>query len=337
MRRGVDVHTHFVPENFPSRPDFAEARGWPSMQPAGQCCHRNVMIDGKVYRTVSDQCWNAEKRLADMDGMDIGHQVLSPMPELLSYWLAPRDAQVLLRDVNEQIAAVVRGAPERFSGLGAVPMQDVDLAIAELEYCAGTLGLSGVELGTNINGRFIGDAHFERFFAAAEQLGMAIFVHALRPAGLERLVGPSSLEQVLAFPNEVGLSAASVITSNLLVRHPRLRLCFSHGGGSLGLMLPRLAQGAKVIAPVGKMLQEGPYQQAGKLFYDTLVYDATTLRHLVDTFGDGQMMLGTDYPFSIRETDPVGRLAEAGFDEATRDKLLYRNACRFLDKPADPT
>lgn len=330
--RGIDVHTHFVPENFLELPASVPAAGWPSMRAAEQCCHRHVMIDDKVYRTVSDQCWSAPKRISDMEVMNIGRQVLSPMPELLSYWLSAHDAQQLLRNLNEQIAAVVHGAPERFSGLGAVPLQDVDLAITELEYCARELGLSGVELGSNINGKLIGAPEFDPFFAAAAALDMAVFVHAIRPAGLERLVGPPSLEQVLAFPGEVGLSAASAITSNLLVRHPRLRLGFSHGGGALGLILPRLAHGASVLPPVRDMLLEAPHKQARKFFYDSLVYDAPTLRHLVDTFGAESMMLGTDYPFTIREQDPVGRLAEAGFDETTTDLLLHRNAARFLNR-----
>src|SRR3990167_6954771 len=128
----VDIHTHIVPENFPpylgSRADAA----WPSMKPA-HACHRHVMVSGKLYRTVSNQCWNTELRQSEMDNMQVQAQVLSPMPELLSYWLSPEDGASLCRFLNETIAEMARFNPARFYGLGAVPLQDVHLAIRVLD------------------------------------------------------------------------------------------------------------------------------------------------------------------------------------------------------------
>jgi aminocarboxymuconate-semialdehyde decarboxylase len=335
-RPAIDVHTHFVPERLASRPAGAAEDKWPSMAPGPSCCHRHVMVAGKVYRTVTDQCWSAPRRIEDMAAMAVTRQVLSPMPELLSYWLPAAAAQVLLRDINEQMAAVVAEAPDRFSALAAVPLQDVQLAIDELEHAAGTLGMVGVEIGSNINGRPIGAPEFEPFFAAAARLDMAVFVHAIRPAGMERLVGPPALEQALAFPGEVGLSAASVITGNLLLRHPTLRIAFSHGGGSLAMLLPRLEHAWHSFPALHGAIEASPMEQARRLFFDTLVYDPVTLRHLAERFGTDGLMIGTDYPFQILEKDPVGRLAQAGFDEATQTRLRHDNAARFLagDRPA---
>src|SRR4051812_49469609 len=100
---GIDAHAHVVPENFPHYLGSKAPADWPSMAPA-HACHRNVMISGKVYRTVSDRCWDGTKRIADMPAMGLDLQVVSPMPELLSYWMAAGDAQQLLRYLNEQIA-----------------------------------------------------------------------------------------------------------------------------------------------------------------------------------------------------------------------------------------
>ena len=102
--------------------------------------------------------------------------------------------------------------------------------------------MTGVEIGSNINGVPIGDEKFDPFFAAAADLGAAVFVHALHPTGVERLIGPANLQAGLLFPCEIALAAASVLTGGLLDRHPNLRLGFSHGGGALGLLLPRLAR-----------------------------------------------------------------------------------------------
>jgi aminocarboxymuconate-semialdehyde decarboxylase len=326
---GIDAHAHVIPENFPAYVGSKLPADWPAMAPA-QACHRNVMISGKVYRTVSDKCWDTGKRLADLAGMGLKLQVVSPMPELLSYWMEPADAQQLLRYLNDQIAGMVAESGGALAGLGAVPLQDLDLAIAELEYVVKTLGFPGVEIGSNINGVAIGAPQFDPFFEACEALGAAVFVHAIRPAGMERLVGPAPLQQVLGYPGDVGLAAASVITSNLLVRRPRLRIAFSHGGGTLASLLPRLEQGWGVFPALKDAIVQSPREQAARLFYDTLVFDMATLRHLVASFGSTQLLVGTDYPFNFHDRTPVQRIEAAGFDDDTVAQLVHRNAERFL-------
>ena len=329
----IDVHTHFVPEHLPALPAGSREPTWPSMAPGETCNHRHVMVAGKNYRTVTNQCWSAPQRIEDMDGMGVTRQALSPMPELLSYWMEGKDAAVLHRDINEQMTRLAQAHPGRFDVLVGVPMQDVELAIAELEYAARVLKAAGAEIGSNINGRYIGAPEFEPFFAAAERLGMAIFVHAMRPAGLERLIGPPAFEQVLGFPNEIGHSAASAITSNLLLRHPKLRIAFSHGGGSLAMLLPRLQHGWHNFPALRGTIEKAPVEQARLLYYDTLVYDPPTLRFLLERFGADALMVGTDYPFSIMETDPLGQFTALGLDAATVDKLSHGNARRFLNVP----
>jgi aminocarboxymuconate-semialdehyde decarboxylase len=326
---GVDTHAHVVPRDFPTCLSNTVPADWPSMAPAHEC-HRNVMIAGKNYRTVSDKCWDTAKRLADLPVMGLDLQVVSPMPELLSYWMNATDARQLLRYLNDQIAAMVDESGGHLAGLGAVPLQDVDLAIRELETIVGSLGFAGVEIGSNINGVPVGDARFDPFFEACEALGAAVFVHALRPTGMDRLVGPPPLQQVLAYPSDVGLAAASVLTTNLIERRPGLRIAFSHGGGTLALLLPRLERACSVFPALKDGITASPTAQARKLFYDTLVFDAPTLRHLVDCFGPSQLMVGTDYPFNFHDRTPVASIDAAGFDEPVRQMLLHGNARRFL-------
>jgi aminocarboxymuconate-semialdehyde decarboxylase len=330
-RCAVDTHAHIIPENFPSYLGSNIPADWPSMVPA-QACHRSVMISGKLYRTVSDKCWDTAKRLADMDAMGLQMQAISPMPELLSYWMEPEAGAQLAHYLNAQIATMVNESAGRMVGLGAVPLQDMDLALRELRYIMQTPGFAGVELGSNINGVPIGDMRFDAFFEACEALGAAVFVHALRPTGMDRLVGPAPLQQVLAYPSDVGLAAASVLTTNLIERRPGLRIAFSHGGGTLAMLLPRLEQACKVFPALQDSVTHSPTAQARKLYYDTLVFDTPTLQHLVTQFGASQLMVGTDYPFNFHDSTPVASIERAGFDSGTVQMLLQTNAERFLGK-----
>ena len=137
MSECIDVHTHIVPERFPPYAGRNANVPWPSMADA-HACHKHVMISGKVYRTVSDGSWSVPRRIEAMNEMRVARQVISPMPELLSYWLPLADAKVLIRYLNDEIARMVSLAPDRLIGLGAVPILDEDSAIRELEYVIGS-------------------------------------------------------------------------------------------------------------------------------------------------------------------------------------------------------
>ena len=330
---GIDVHAHVVPAHFPACLDAAVPAGWPSTTeapPQGGLCHRHVLVGGQHYRTVNERCWSAPHRLAELPTMGLAHQVVSPMPELLSYWLPLAPARQLIRYLNDTTAALCAESAGVLRGLAAVPLQDVDAAIDEVTHAVQHLGLVGVEVGSNVNGVPVGHCSLRPFFEACEAMDVPVFVHALKPAGMDRLVGPAPLQQVLAYPTDVGLAAASVITGGLLQACPRLRIAFSHGGGTLASLLPRLEQGWHTFAPLRDQLAESPTATARRLFYDTLVFDDATLAHLVARFGDTQLLLGTDHPFNFQEREPVARVQALGLSPAQTEALVAGNARRFL-------
>ena len=329
MNEVIDIHTHIVPERFPPYRGKGKDVPWPSMTATSDPCHRHVMISGKVYRTVADGSWSVPRRIEEMSGMRVNRQALSPMPELLSYWLPLQDAKVLIRHLNDTIAAMVARAPERLIGLGAVPLQDIEAALDELDYLAKALKFPGVEIASHVNGTSIGDPRFEPFFAAAEEMGAVVFVHALRPAGQDRIVGPFS-EQAVCFPGDIALACASMITGGVAARHPRLRIAFSHGGGAMAMLLPRLVHAWQAMPQAKAALAESPAATARRFYYDHLVFDAPALRLLIERFGASQILVGSDYPFAMGEPDPVGALERLGLDHDSHFAISAGNARRFL-------
>lgn len=326
----IDVHTHFVPETFPAYLGQFPDTPWPSTVDA-KPCHKHILISGKQYRTVADGCWSAPRRLSEMPTMNVTHQAISPMPELMSYWLPLDDAKVLIRYINDQLAALIDEDRTRFFGLGGVPMQDVESAIEELRYAVKTLRFAGVQIASHVNGVSIGDARFEPFFAEAERLKATVFVHALRPAGKERVVGPFP-EQAVCFPAEIGFAAASMITGGIGARHPNLRIGFSHGGGALVMTLPRIIQVWQSTIPgLSAPLAESPLVTAKRFYYDHVVGDPALLRLIIDTYGASQILIGSDYPFyPAKGVDPFGDLERAGLDASTVTAITSANARRFL-------
>ena len=324
----IDIHTHIVPEHFPGYAGKGRDVPWPAMAEA-HACHRHVMISGKVYRTVADGSWSVPRRIEAMGAMRVARQALSPMPELLSYWLPLEDGRALIRYLNEQIAEMIALAPGRFVGLGAVPLQDIDSALRELEFIVRNLKFSGVEIASHVDGVSIGEARFEPFFAAAENMGAAVFVHALRPAGQDRVVCAFA-EQAVCFPGDIALAAASMITGGIAARHPGLRIAFSHGGGALSILLPRLVHAWNAVPKAKESLAESPAVYARRFFYDTLVFDPAAVRFVIGSFGSSQVCVGSDYPFNMGDSDPLGTLEKTGLDASVLAAIRSANARRFL-------
>ncbi|MEX2598846.1 MAG: amidohydrolase family protein, partial [Dehalococcoidia bacterium] len=226
----IDMHTHIVPEHFPVADGRPSALAWPSMQPTDAGASAMV-INGKTFRLFRDVCWNTANRVADLPRLGTEQQVLSPLPELLMYQLHPQDGADMARYLNETIAAMVDSEPDSFHGLGTVPLQDVELAIAELRYIK-ALGLLGVEIRSNVEGTNLGDATLRPVFKEAEALGLAVFVHAYNPTFKDRLpnVSPDIANNAVGFPAEIALAGASLIWDGVLADCPDLRVCMSHGG-----------------------------------------------------------------------------------------------------------
>ena len=142
----IDIHTHILPREWP---DLDKKFGYPGFVRLEHCdeCSARMMIGDRVFREITDNVWNPERRIEEMDRTGVSMQVLSTVPVMFSYWAKPKDALDLCRILNDHIAEVVRANPKRFAGLGTIPLQDVDLAAQELSRCVRELGLRGVEVG----------------------------------------------------------------------------------------------------------------------------------------------------------------------------------------------
>ena len=326
----VDVHSHVMPTGFPAAPNEAAKARWPCMH-----CHSSteatVMIGETPFRKLDARSWDVATRIEDMDRDDVAMQVLSPMPELLSYWLEPNDARLVCDATNHLIASMVDAAPKRFRGLGSVPLQDPTAAARDLSRLKAEFGLTGVEIGSNINGKMLGSAEFEPFWAAAEAESMAVFVHALHPLAAKALPKPDQAYTGFAlFPVDTAMAAASIIMAGVMERYPRLRIGFSHGGGTLGAMLGRLQMGwAKTDGFEGRCGMS-PVEQAKRFFYDSNVYDPDYLVYIATRMAPGQVFGGTDYPYLIMQPDPARWVRSLGLSGEFVESLCVGAAGRFM-------
>jgi aminocarboxymuconate-semialdehyde decarboxylase len=326
----IDIHTHILPENWPNLSERYGYGGFVQLEHCGPGCSRMV-IDGKHFRDVEPNCWDAGVRLAECDAAAVDVQVLSTVPVMFSYWAKPADTADLAKLLNDHLAGLVEAQPRRFVGLGTLPLQDADLSIRELERCVNSIGLAGVQIGTHVNGWNLDDPRLFPVFEAAADLGAAIFVHPWQMLGAERM-GLYWMPWLVGMPSETALSICTMIFGGVFERLPNLRVAFAHGGGAFPGIIGRLEHGFNVRPDIVATHNErNPREYDGRFWVDSLVHDAPMLRYMIDLFGREKIALGSDYPFPLGEDRP-GELIESmdDLDAETRDWLLAGAALEWL-------
>ncbi|MEP7220598.1 MAG: amidohydrolase family protein, partial [Bacteroidota bacterium] len=277
----IDVHTHILPENWPDLSARYGYGGWVRLEHHKPCCAR-MMIDDRFFREVEENCWSPEKRIEECDHDHVDVQVLSTVPVMFGYWARPEHTLDLSRYLNDHIATVVARHPDRFAGLGTLPMQAPELAVPELERCVKELGLAGVQIGSHINDWNLDEESLFPVYEAAERLGAAIFVHPWEMMGREKM--PRYwLPWLVGMPAETSLAICSILFGGVLDRFPNLRFCFAHGGGSFPMTIGRIEHGFHVRPDLTQIrTTTEPRSHVPKLYFDSLVHDAAVLRYMID-------------------------------------------------------
>ncbi len=273
-----------------------------------------------------------EVRLKDMDRMGIDIQAVSPAPNQTYYWTEPGEGAQLARMVNERIAAIVAQWPDRFVGLGTVPLQDPDLAVSELVFLTKNLGLRGVEINPSVNGMDLTDGRLslEKFFAKAEELGIVVFMHPIGFTHGERLLD-HYFNNVIGNPLETTVAASHLIFDGVMERHPKLKVVLPHAGGYLAHYWARMDHGWRARPDCRTVIKRKPSSSLEKFYFDTITFDRGMLSHLIERFGADHVLLGTDYPYDMGMEDPIGFIEKTPRLRA-KDKALIEgmNAARLL-------
>ncbi|RYY86738.1 MAG: amidohydrolase [Chitinophagaceae bacterium] len=324
----IDIHTHIMPEHMPN---------WVQKFGYGEFIHlehRNctacMMKGDKLFREVEPNCFDAESRIYDMEETGVTMQVLSTIPVLFNYWAKPKDGLETSRFFNDHIADTVAKNRGRFIGIGTVPLQDVELAIGEMERCVNELKMPGLEIGTNVNQINLGDPSLLPFFEAAERLGCALFIHPWDMMG-ENDIQKYWLPWLVGMPAETTRAICSLIFSGVLEKFPKLRIAFAHGGGSFPYTIGRIEHGYAVRPDLVQVDNSiNPRDYLGRFWVDSLVHDADAFGLLRKLMGDERICVGSDYPFPLGEHRPGSLVEGLELDAATRDAFLFKNASDWL-------
>src|SRR5438876_3887880 len=340
----IDIHTHILPREWP---DLDKKFGYPGFVRLEHCddCSARMMIGERVFREITDNVWNPERRIEEMASSGVSIQVLSTVPVMFSYWAKPQDALDLSRMLNDHIAEIVRAHPKNFAGLGTIPLQDVDLAARELQRCVRELGLRGVEIGTHVDPndhchgpqcRNLDHPSLDVVWKTAEQLNAAIFVHPWDMMGTDRM--PKYwLPWLVGMPAETSLAICSMIFGGVFERFPNLRVAFAHRGGAYPFTIGRIGHAFYVrpdLVAIENKINPRSYLATDKtparFYVDSLVHDTEALKILLKLFGSQRVALGSDYPFPLGEAKSGQLIESTKFSAEEKAQLLSGTAREFL-------
>ncbi len=321
----IDSHAHIIIPEI-----LREAK------PAEEWRPRVVWEDGKqVVEYGSRRIGSArrefvqvEKILEEMTRSGVEAVLLCPWVSLVRYEAAPEESLEACQIQNDALASIVKKYPGQIAALGMIPLQDVPLAIKELERLMGC-GLKGVEIGTHVNGVYPGERRFRPFWEACESLEAFVFIHPVEGGGRAEL-RDYYMWNVIGNPMETTVAASHLILSGVMEAYPRLKILLAHGGGALPSLHGRLERGFQQRPEINKVISRPPTEYLKQFYFDTITHDPVVLKSLVDLVGAEHVLLGSDYPFDMGNENPVELVRAANLGAAAEALILSENASRLF-------
>ena len=273
---------------------------------------------------------DAVTRLSEMDEIGVSAHAVSLPPFL---YCSNSEDRALVTTViargNEELAGYVADGAGRLYGLGSVPLGFPNAA-DEARRCLDELGFPGVAIGTRGGGKELDDPVNDDLWALLAERNAFIFVH---PSGVPDAHRQRDfyLPQLVGYPTETAISIARMIYGRVFERF-NLTMCLAHGGGCLPWLRGRLDLGWE-RKDVAHTTEIPPSEFCKQLYYDTAVFDSTLLAHLVSDMGVDRVLLGTDHPFELGDTNPVGTVRALGLSAADTETILWRTADSLLGSP----
>jgi len=289
-----------------------------------------VELGGRPIRSAVEEFVDAERIISKQEEAGIDRTILCPWVPLLYHEAEPDEGLRRCRLQNNGLVRLVREHPGRIGALGAVPLQDPELAAAELRELMAEGELAGVEIAASVRGDYLGHDRFEPFWVAAAETGALVFIHPTTRGFDAPVFGEHYLWNAVGNPLETTVTAAHMTLAGVMERYPGLRVLLAHGGGALLALRGRLRHAHSFQQQARERLVEPPEESIRRFFFDTVTHDPRLLRDLVEFAGHEQVVLGTDYPFDMGDLRPLDTLQASGLAPAARAAIVADNASRLL-------
>ena len=319
----IDVHSHL---KVPEAAALAMEHFSPELDPRSLYSTDQTNALNRAYHDcVHDRFTEPAARIEDMEIMGVDVQAIALAPPHYFYWLDRATATQITSMQNDAIAEIVASHPQRFWGVGTLPMAHPAEAVKEAERLRNELDLRAIEIGTDVVGVDLDDPKFDPVWEALAELRIVVILH---PAGFTegRRLSDYYLVNVIGLPLSSTLAVTRLILGGVFERHPGLRMLVVHGGGYLPFYSARTDHAFRHRPEMRQHIDRLPSEYLSNLWFDSTVFSPALLGLLVEQYGSDRVLLGTDYPFDMGQGNPVDFIAAAGLTDDQRAQVLGRNA-----------
>ncbi len=329
----IDVHNHILSKAWV---ELLAAYGGHRYQTGKDPEGRTIVLrKGARFLGLTEAMFDPELRLRAMDEVGVRMELLSyTCPNC--YWADGRAAETVARAMNDHLADVCARWPDRFRGLGSLPLQDVDLALKELERAVDQLGMVGFIILANVNETPLDHPRFEPVWAALNARRLPVLLHPTVPPGVEAMgMGQYGLVPSIGFMIDTTLAVTRLTLAGVFERYPDWPVIVGHAGATLPFIAGRLDQCHQFIPETRTRISRPPSDYLRRLYYDTVCYDEHALFLAYRLAGPDHLLYGSDYPHTIGDMRGCAARIEA-LPIGDGEKALIRsgNAERLFRLPA---
>lgn len=327
-RLTVDIHNHVI---VPEAAKMVEGMQRPEDDAfvlySGE---KSAAYNAEHFPALLPKMTGPAERIPDMDRMGIQVDALAIGPPQYYYWTEPSLGAELSELQNDFIASMVSGTPGRFVGMATLPMQDPERAATELERAVTKLGFPGASISTSVNGTDYDHPDYRQFWAKVQELDATVILHPQGYSDGARLTDYYMIN-IIGNPLDSTVATMRLIFGGVLEEFPNLKIVVVHGGGFLPFYADRMDHSFEVRPECRESISQRPSEYLRKLYFDTMVFGEVALGYLVQLYGSDHLLLGTDYPYDMGETDPIGLIERVeGLSEDDVANIVGGNAARLL-------
>ncbi|MBH20265.1 MAG: hypothetical protein CML98_00640 [Rhodobiaceae bacterium] len=321
----IDIHSHILPASL--RDAYSNGNDWFGSKVKRTKEGRTILTTGKRKNVMSTpEYWVPYKdRIMLMDEAEVDVQLLSLNPQLLRDSDPIEVASEACVSINDEIAEAVRLRPDRYQGLGTIPIKDPERSISELNRLMSELHLKGIIIGSHIDHQNLNQDHLLEILKEAEKLGAFILLHPLSTRA-NVIMGDYHLINLIGNPMETTTAAANLIFSGFIDKLPKIKICLSHAGGYLPFAIGRFDHAYSTRKDVNERLVKKPSEYLSQFYYDTITHSDVGLNQVIDIVGSDRILLGTDFPADMGVKKPLQWLRNTNISNANIERLCYKNA-----------
>ena len=276
------------------------------------------------------QEWSPERAVETMDANGIAIAITSISTP--GVWLdGVAAARTLARECNDYAARMATDYPGRFGLFAALPLPDVDGSLKEIEYAYAELKADGIGLMTNYDDTWPGELAWAPVFDELNRRKAIVYFHPTAAACCTNLI-PGVHPAILEFPNDTARAVTSLLASGTLERCPDIRFIFSHGGGTLPMLVHRLNGLLRTRKDLELRLPDGVPPVLRRLHYDIVgTAHSIAFGAVREMAGISQLLFGSDYPYWTPDVT-LAALAGLGLSTADRRAIERDNALRLFPR-----